>query len=60
MIRIDDEISLAALREVKTGDVITDTFSKTGLVEKIDHTDDGLYSIFTFTLVTGRIIEVKR
>ncbi len=60
MIRIDDDLSLSALREIKIGDLVTDTFSKTGLVEKIDHADDGLYSIFTFTLVTGRVIGVRR
>ncbi|MBC7418513.1 MAG: hypothetical protein H7325_10190 [Pedobacter sp.] len=60
MIRINEELPLSALREIKLGDLVTDTFSKTGLVEKIDHRDDGLYSIFTFMLVTGRVIEVKR
>ncbi|MET4081347.1 hypothetical protein ABIB40_001293 [Pedobacter sp. UYP30] len=60
MIRIDDELSLSALREIKLGDMVTDTFSKTGLVENIDRIDDGLYLIFKFFLVTGRVIEVRR
>lgn len=60
MIRINEELPLSALREIKLGDMVTDTFSKTGLVEMINYRDDGLYSIFTFMLVTGRVIEVKR
>ncbi|MGY3054972.1 hypothetical protein ACVWYG_003181 [Pedobacter sp. UYEF25] len=60
MIRINDELPLSALREIKIGNMVTDTFSKTGLVEKIDYADDGLYSIFKFSLITGRVIEVRR
>eukprot|EP01132_Coremiostelium_polycephalum_P019600 gene19600-23303_t len=47
-------------QEVKKGDMVTDTFSKTGLVEQIDISDDGLYRIYTFHLVTGRTIEIKK
>jgi len=60
MIRINEETPEAQLREIKAGDLVTDTFSKTGLVESIDIKDDGLYMIYTFTLVTGRMIVVKR
>jgi len=39
---------------------VTDTFSKTGLVEEIETSDDGLYKIYSFHLVTGRTITVKK
>ncbi len=48
------------LQDVKVGDMVTDTFSKTGLVENIEISDDGLYRIYEFTLVTGRSIVVKK
>lgn len=60
MIRLTDETPLEVLNEIKKGDLVTDTFSKTGLVESMEMTDDGLYRIYSFTLVTGRIITVKK
>ncbi|RZK41351.1 MAG: hypothetical protein EOO90_11725 [Pedobacter sp.] len=60
MIRINDETSEEQLQDVKKGDLVTDTFSKTGLVEDIEVRDDGLYRIYEFHLVTGRIITTKR
>ncbi len=60
MIRINDETPIDQLQDVKIGDLVTDTFSKTGLVESIDISDDGLYRIYEFNLVTGRVIVTKR
>jgi len=60
MIRINDETPIAQLQDIKVGDLVTDTFSKTGLVEQIDISDDGLYRIYEFNLVTGRVIKTKR
>jgi hypothetical protein len=60
MIRINDETSVNILVDVKEGDFVTDTFSKTGIVERVEITDDGLYRIFAFHLVTGRTITTKR
>jgi len=60
MIRLNNETPLDVLQDVKEGDLVTDTFSKTGLVEKIEISDDGLYRIYTFNLVTGRSIMIKR
>lgn len=60
MIRINDETPTEQLQEIKIGDLVTDTFSKTGLVESIDISDDGLYRIYEFNLVTGRVIITKR
>lgn len=60
MIRINDDTPKDVLLEVKNGDLVTDTFSKTGLVEQIEIEDDGLYQIFNFHLVTGRVIQTKR
>lgn len=60
MIRLNSETSSNVLQDVKIGDLVTDTFSKTGLVEEIEVTDDGLYRIYKFILVTGRIITVKK
>ncbi|RNL53400.1 hypothetical protein [Pedobacter jejuensis] len=60
MKRLNSETSSEELQEIKKGDLVTDTFSKTGLVESIDITDDGLYRIYEFTLVTGRTITVKK
>lgn len=60
MIRINQDTTSQLLQEVKKGDLVTDTFSKTGLVEEIDVTDDGMYRIYTYTLVTGRTIVVKK
>lgn len=60
MIRLNSETSSNVLQDVKIGDLVTDTFSKTGLVEEIEVTDDGLYRIYKFILVTGRIITIKK
>ena len=60
MIRLTEETPLEVLNEIKKGDLVTDTFSKTGLVESIAMTDDGLYRIYNFTLITGRIITIKK
>ncbi|WP_316810808.1 hypothetical protein [Pedobacter heparinus] len=60
MIRLNNETPSEILQEVKKGDLVTDTFSKTGLVESVDTSDDGLYKIYTFNLVTGRTIIIKR
>lgn len=60
MIRLNEETPLEILNEIKKGDLVTDTFSKTGLVESIDMADDGLYRIYEFALVTGRVITIKK
>lgn len=60
MIRLTEETPLEVLNDIKKGDLVTDTFSKTGLVEDIEMTDDGLYRIYSFTLVTGRVITIKK
>lgn len=60
MIRLNQDTPSEVLHDVRAGNLVTDTFSKTGLVEKIDIEDDGLYRIYTFTLVTGRVITVKK
>ncbi|MFN0292554.1 hypothetical protein [Pedobacter helvus] len=60
MIRLNEDTPLAVLNEIKQGDLVTDTFSKTGLVESVAMTDDGLYRVYEFTLVTGRVIKVKK
>ena len=59
MIRLNQETPSEILKEVKKGDLVTDTFSKTGLVEEIHISDDGLYRIYEFSLVTGRSIIIK-
>lgn len=60
MIRLNNETPAEVLQDVKVGDMVTDTFSKTGLVESIEVNDDGLYRIYEFHLVTGRTITVKK
>jgi len=60
MIRLNNDTPNDVLQEVKIGDMVTDTFSKTGLVESIDIDDDGLYKIYQFHLITGRTITVKK
>ena len=60
MIRLNQDTPSDILQEVKLGDLVTDTFSKTGLVEDINISDDGLYRIYEFNLVTGRTITVKK
>lgn len=59
MIRLNQETSKEVLNEIKKGDLVTDTFSKTGLVEEIQIYDDGLYKVYEFSLVTGRVITLK-
>ena len=60
MIRLNNDTPVDVLQSVKEGDMVTDTFSKTGLVESIDTHDDGYYKVYTFSLVTGRIITIKK
>lgn len=60
MIRLNNDTPIAVLQEVEVGDMVTDTFSKTGIVERIEVADDGLYIIFHFYLVTGRMIQIKK
>ncbi|MES2827220.1 MAG: hypothetical protein V4687_03665 [Bacteroidota bacterium] len=60
MIRLNQDTPSDVLHDIKEGDLVTDTFSKTGLVDKIEITDDGLHRIYTFELVTGRTIMVKK
>lgn len=60
MIRINDETPDEVLQAIKIGDLVTDGFSKTSLVESIETTDDGLYKIYEFHLITGRVIKAKR
>lgn len=60
MIRLNQDTPSEVLQDLKIGDLVTDTFSKTGLVEKIDIHDDGLYRVYTIHLVTGRSIVVKK
>lgn len=60
MIRLNSETPSDVLQDVKKGDLVTDTFSKTGLVEDVEISDDGLYKIYIYHLVTGRTITIKR
>lgn len=60
MIRINQETASEVLQDIKKGSLVTDGFSKTGLVESIDISDDALYRIYKFNLVTGRTIIIKR
>ncbi|PWS26372.1 hypothetical protein DHW03_16455 [Pedobacter yonginense] len=60
MIRLNNATPSEILQDVKIGSMVTDTFSKTGLVESIDISDDGLYRVYEFNLVTGRTITVKK
>lgn len=60
MKRLNSDTSTEELQDIKKGDLVTDTFSKTGLVESIEITDDGLYRVYEFRLVTGRKIIVKK
>jgi uncharacterized protein (UPF0218 family) len=60
MIRINDDTPIETLQAIKVGDMVTDGFSKTSLVENISISDDGLYRIYEFNLITGRTILVKR
>jgi len=60
MIRLNQDTPMDVLQDVKKGDLVTDTFSKTGLVEDINISDDGLYRLYEFHLVTGRTISIKK
>ena len=60
MIRLNQDTPTDVLQEVKKGDLVTDTFSKTGLVEEVEISDDGLYRVYEFHLVTGRTISIKK
>ena len=60
MIRLNNDTLTSVLQEVKVGDMVTDTFSKTGLVEAIAIEDDGIAKIYSFDLVTGRNIQIRR
>lgn len=60
MIRLNSETPVSVLQEVKIGDMVTDTFSKTGLVESVETEDDGYNKIYIFALVTGRTITIKK
>ena len=60
MIRVNEQTSTEVLNDIREGNLITDTFSKTGLVERIEITDDPLYRVYNFHLVTGRTITIKK
>jgi len=60
MIRLNNDTPIEILQNVKVGTMVTDTFSKTGLVESMETNDDGYYKIYTFELVTGRTITIKK
>jgi len=60
MKRLNSETSNEELLDVKKGDMVTDTFSKTGLVESIEVIEDALYRTFVFHLVTGRTITIRK
>ena len=60
MIRINAETPIGVLQDIKVGDVVTDGFSKTSSVERIEISDDGLYRVYDFYLITGRVIRVKK
>lgn len=60
MIRLNVDTPSSILQDIKKGDLVTDTFSKTGLVESIEITDDGLNKFYSYFLVTGRTITIKR
>lgn len=60
MIRINSETPVEVLEEIRIGDLVTDGFSKTSFVERIEIKDDGLYKLFEFYLDTDRVITTKR
>ncbi len=60
MIRINGDTPTLILQDIKVGDMVTDGFSKTSIVESISISDDGLYRIYEFHLITGRTIVAKR
>lgn len=60
MIRVNEETAIEVLQDIKIGSLITDGFSKTSLVERIEISDDGMYKIYEFHLITGRVITTKR
>jgi len=60
MIRLNNDTPIEILQNIKVGTMVTDTFSKTGLVESMETNDDGYHKIYTFELVTGRTITIKK
>lgn len=60
MIRINVDTPIEILQAIKVGDMVTDGFSKTSLVESIAISDDAFYRIYEFHLITGRVITTKR
>ena len=60
MIRVNKETPDDVLQDIKKGNFVTDGFSKTGIVESVEISDDGLYKIYEVNLVTGRTITTKR
>lgn len=60
MIRINMDTPTEVLQAIKVGDLVTDGFSKTSLVARVQIFDDGLYKIYEFELNTGRTIVTKR
>ena len=60
MKRITDQTTAEHLQNIKVGDMVTDGFSKTSIVERIEISDDGLYRIYEFHLITGRVISLKK
>ena len=60
MIRINEDTPMDILQDIKAGDMVTDGYSKTSLVESIVISDDGLYRVYEFNLITGRTIVTKR
>jgi hypothetical protein len=60
MIRLNNDTPAQVVQSVKEGDMVTDTFSKTGLVQSVSTHDDGYYKVYKFELVTGRTITIKR
>jgi hypothetical protein len=60
MKRITDQTTAEDLQNIKVGDMVTDGFSKTSIVERIEISDDGLYRIYEFHLITGRVISLKK
>ncbi len=60
MKRITDQTSAEDLQNIKVGEMVTDGFSKTSIVERIEISDDGLYRIYEFHLITGRVISLKK
>lgn len=60
MIRINAETPETSLQDIKVGDMVTDTFSKTGKVERIEILDEWSFKVYVFHLETGRSISLKK